>query len=215
MIDSVKKNKLKNILVSMSSSQELEALDTLEGIGLSNGMKELNAKIEALAQSSSEELRQVATILAESVLKTKKEMAQLAEALVETHTEASKELIKVLSDLKSSIGTSYSEGFNKNAGPLYKTMINAIAGVEKSIKDKPDAPVWRWPQYAAVSVRDKNFANINPSLDAFNIGDYDDVQLSYTGSNLTGVTYALNGATTAVLALTYSGSNLTRVQRTQ
>lgn len=41
----------------------------------------------------------------------------------------------------------------------------------------------------------------------FNLGTYDDVVLTYTGSNLTGVTYSYRGRTTAVLALSYDGSN--------
>ena len=43
---------------------------------------------------------------------------------------------------------------------------------------------------------------------------YDDVVLSYTGTNLTGVVYKLGTATVATLTLTYTGSRLDRVQRT-
>lgn len=42
---------------------------------------------------------------------------------------------------------------------------------------------------------------------------YDEIDLSYTGANLTGVVYKKAAATVATLALTYSGSNLTKVTR--
>jgi len=49
--------------------------------------------------------------------------------------------------------------------------------------------------------------------------DYDYVLLAYTGSNLTGVTFKVDGAsgeTVATLALTYDGSgNLETVTRTE
>lgn len=215
MMDSKQKTRLKNILVSMSDPEELETLNTLETAETSAGIKELVGKIETLSASSSRELQRIAGSLAESVARTKEDMGELAKALVGAHAEAAKELVKTLADLKETVSTSYTKDFNKNAGPLYKTMINAIAGVEKTIKDKPNAPVWRWPQYAAVSVRNKNFANINPAISSFGIEDYDDIQLSYTGSNLTGVTYYLTGAVVAILTLTYSGSNLIRAQRTR
>lgn len=42
---------------------------------------------------------------------------------------------------------------------------------------------------------------------------FDTIQLAYTGSNVTEVTYKANGVTVAVLTLTYSGSNLIQVSR--
>ena len=42
---------------------------------------------------------------------------------------------------------------------------------------------------------------------------YDELALSYSGSNLTTVVYKLAGATIATLTLSYSGSNLTGVTR--
>lgn len=43
---------------------------------------------------------------------------------------------------------------------------------------------------------------------------HDEVQLGYTGSNLTSVVYRLGGVTVATLTLSYSGSTLTGVVRT-
>ena len=42
---------------------------------------------------------------------------------------------------------------------------------------------------------------------------YDEIALSYTGSNLTGVVYKLNSVTVVTLTLGYSGSTLTSVVR--
>jgi hypothetical protein len=42
---------------------------------------------------------------------------------------------------------------------------------------------------------------------------HDEIALSYTGSNLTGVVYKLGGVTVATLTLGYTGDNLTSVVR--
>jgi hypothetical protein len=53
----------------------------------------------------------------------------------------------------------------------------------------------------------KGFNSLVPS-------QYDNINLSYSGSNLTGVVYK-NGATTvSTLTLTYAGGNLTKVEKT-
>jgi len=44
--------------------------------------------------------------------------------------------------------------------------------------------------------------------------NYDELVLSYTGSDLTGVVYKLATVTVATLTLTYTGANLTGVVRT-
>lgn len=43
--------------------------------------------------------------------------------------------------------------------------------------------------------------------------EYDDIQLSYTGNDLTGVQYFNSGTLVAELELTYVGGNLTRARR--
>ena len=42
---------------------------------------------------------------------------------------------------------------------------------------------------------------------------YDEIALSYTGTDLTGVVYRLAGVTVATLTLGYTGTNLTSVVR--
>ena len=43
--------------------------------------------------------------------------------------------------------------------------------------------------------------------------EYDEMVLTYSGENVTGVVYKLASATVATLTLTYSGDKITRVQR--
>lgn len=43
--------------------------------------------------------------------------------------------------------------------------------------------------------------------------EYDTIDLSYTGSDLTGVVYKLGGVTTSTLTLEYTDGNLTKVTR--
>ena len=43
-------------------------------------------------------------------------------------------------------------------------------------------------------------------------GNFDDVVLTYTNNNLTGVVYKLDTVTIRTLTLTYSGSNLIRLE---
>lgn len=45
------------------------------------------------------------------------------------------------------------------------------------------------------------------------VPEWDQIDLAYTGSNLTGVTYYLDGAIIQRLVLTYSGSTLIRVNK--
>lgn len=43
---------------------------------------------------------------------------------------------------------------------------------------------------------------------------HDEIQISYTGTNITSVVYKLNSVTVATLTLGYTGSNLTSVVKT-
>ena len=44
--------------------------------------------------------------------------------------------------------------------------------------------------------------------------EYDTIELSYTGSDVTGVVYKVGTTTVATLTLTYTAGNLTKVVRT-
>lgn len=66
---------------------------------------------------------------------------------------------------------------------------------------------------------DGTFSDTVSVLGAFDISGFDDVEVTYTGTNLTGVTYRKGGPSgtiIGVLALSYDGNGkLTRVSRTQ
>lgn len=209
------KYKSKQALFRISTPEERKDLELFE-------LAELNANYEKVMRtlgelgnsvSGSAKTKEVATMmlaLAEGIKKIKSDYSTQAKQSIEAFREMQEEFLKGLGTLRDVLKE---QDFNKNAGPLYKTMINSISGVEKAIKERPQAAAWRWPQYAAVSVRNKNFANINPSISPFGIEDYDEIDLTYTGANITGVTYKLNGTVMGVLTLSYSGSNITKVVR--
>jgi hypothetical protein len=52
-----------------------------------------------------------------------------------------------------------------------------------------------------------------PVVQGLEIPSHDNIQLTYTGENLTGVAYRVGSATVATLTLAYSGSKLTSVTK--
>jgi hypothetical protein len=50
-------------------------------------------------------------------------------------------------------------------------------------------------------------------IEQFNISQYDDIVLGYTGDDLTSVVYKLGVVTVATLTLTYTSGNLTGVTK--
>ena len=73
-------------------------------------------------------------------------------------------LIEKLGELGGTLTTSYEQNKPVNAAGAYKDMINQLSAVNQSIKDKP-VPVWNWPQYASVGVRNSSFANVDPATE--------------------------------------------------
>lgn len=136
------KEKLKQILKTISSSEEQGQLEELE-LQL-NADKKLDMIVESIEKSFAASK--------ESNVRVSKNIAESFESFVE-------KLGKKLEDLKGAVV----QNKPQNAAGVYKDMINQLAAIDMSINKKP-VPVWNWPQYAAVSVRDKNFSNIDPSL---------------------------------------------------
>jgi hypothetical protein len=216
MASTEQKKELKKVLYGLATPEEKRELNALEA-------SELNERLNAIAKYIGEFLSEnkiknqnLGTVLAtlfDSVDVVRRSSSRVPDKVSERMEPAFERLAKVLVDKLEELKQTHGKTEVLTV-PLYKTMIESISEVNQSVKNIP-TPVWRWPQYASVSVRNKNFANVNPSISPFGIEDYDDIQLSYTGSNLTGVNYLLNGKVVAVLALTYVGSNLTEVKRTQ
>lgn len=199
------KLKMKKVLYDLSSPEEQAKYASLELAQLNESLAGLREAVSDGAKTS--EITSLTKTLTESIRRMNASILNQSKEAADTFVEAQKSLLKGITDLQTAL-VAQSAATNANAGPLYKTMINHLAGMEKSFS------TWKYPQYAAVSVRNKNFANINPSVDGFDIGSFDDIVLSYTGSNITGITYSLNGATTVNLALSYDLSgNLTEIKR--
>lgn len=185
-----RKNKLKELLLALSTEEEKLGYSALDRID------EVKSSVEAIKPDE---------ILRKDVQELKAKVAQIKNVDMSP-------MHSLLGEIKDVIATS--KTMPVDYAPTFKSVIAGLAEVSKTVKDKPN-PVWQWPQYAGVSVRDRNFKTISPAVDSFGIGDYDDVVLAYTGANLKTVTYKLNGNTTAVLTLSYDGSgNLLEAKRT-
>ncbi len=208
--------KLRDVASELFTPEEMQAIDTSLA-SRQDIEKNFNAVIDKLDKvSSADDVREAAKELGDLGRRTRNDFVQLSESMSESYLDSVNELLKGLDGIKEAFGK-YATDVSANAAPVYKDIINALSAVKTSIDDKP-VPSWNWPQYAGVSVRNKNFANINPSISSFGIEDFDEVQLSdYDGSGNVGtVTYLLNGSITGVLSLTYDGSgNLTDAIRTQ
>jgi len=64
---------------------------------------------------------------------------------------------------------------------------------------------------AATASNQTTIINHLAAINSFTPSVYDTVELSYTGTNLTGVVYKLGGVTVSTLTLTYVGGDLTKV----
>jgi hypothetical protein len=64
-----------------------------------------------------------------------------------------------------------------------------------------------------VAVTFRNGRNFQEMVSGLVPEPYDEITLSYTGSDLTGVVYKSASTSVATLTLEYSGSNLTKVTR--
>ena len=211
-INDTKKSRLKKLLGIISTPEEKQELEKLDAAKVKQIVKVFE-ETEADHESNYKKLEDYMAAMLGAFDMYRKNSNKYNQTIVESFGELTEKLVKKLEGLNDSVVKNKPE----NAAMVYKDMINAIAKVDKSIKEKP-VPSWNWPQYAAVSVRNKNFANINPAISSFGIEDFDDVKLSnYDGNGNVGtVTYYLSGTIMAVLALTYDGSgNLTDAQRTQ
>ena len=66
----------------------------------------------------------------------------------------------------------------------------------------------------AAGVEIKNDSgNPIPTIHGLSIPEHDNIQLTYTGDNLTGVAYRVGGTTVATLTLAYTGSRLDSVTK--
>lgn len=204
------KSKAKKALMALADEKELEALKKLDMEILDMKLEEMKKSLKEVSESKDSKLTlQAVAETYRLIEKTRNNLKKMNEQISDSYNELVKALIGKLDEVKTAVSV-------PETVPLYRAMIEGIAKVKKSIDDKP-VPVWKYPQYSSVSVRDTNFRNINPSIAAFGITqEYDYISLTYSGSNISTVTYKKGGAsgtTVATLALAYSGNNITSVTR--
>ena len=83
-----------------------------------------------------------------------------------------------------------------------KPLIKAMDSVRNSIQNI---------QFPVPNFRTQDIVDELEKLRGFDVPAYDEIDLSYTGDNLTGVVYKKDSTTVATLTLSYTGVNLTKV----
>lgn len=139
------KNKLKRLLDLLSTSEEKDQLRELEM------QMEADKKLDAILDS-----------FEKSINASKEANLRVSRATIGSFEGFVDKLGEKLDELKGTITTSFVQNKPINAAPAYKDIINQLSAVKESIDKKP-VPVWNWPQYASVGVRNKDFSNIDPA----------------------------------------------------
>lgn len=171
---------------------------------IENSTPEEVAEIERLEQKQEEgeKLTKIEKQTLDNVDYSKKMvdlLSIISNSLKKERPDNSHEFISKLEELKGTITNSFEKNKPFNAAGVYKDMINQLSAIDKSIKDKP-IPVWSWPQYAGVSVRNRNFQNINPATDGLDIGDFDFVARVLTNVTTETYTFKVGGSTGMIVA---------------
>lgn len=169
-----KRKKLRDILAQIGTPDDLREVDVADAFYKANksnfdAMTKQLDRLDKLDKAPSlEDLKKLSQDFQALTRVTQAEMSKVLKSMVRAHMESSKDfsdtVVEHLGKLGTTISTSYEKNKPENAAGTYKDMINQLSAIDKSVRDKP-VPVWNWPQYAAVSVRDKNFANINPATE--------------------------------------------------
>ena len=146
-------DKLKQALKELSTQEEIERMEELDL------QREFGKKLES-TEKSLDELKGGLVFLAKS---SKESGNKISNSVKDNMGDFVDKLVEKLEEVKNTISDSVVKNKPINVAPVYKDMINQLSAIDKSIKDKP-VPVWNWPQYASVGVRDTSFSNIDPSL---------------------------------------------------
>ena len=213
-----KKERLKKLLRIISTPEERQELERLDA----KKVREIVSLVDNMETENDnrlEMMRQNMGLVIDSIQKQRSSQRKYDENMSELFTELTSALSTKLEELGGKITTSYEKNKPVNAAGVYKDMINQLSAIKKSVDDKP-VPVWNWPQYASVGVRNKSFSNVNPSVDYFNIGSYDYVSVAYPINTEEVYTFKTNGATgntVATITIVYTDStkdNISTVTKT-
>lgn len=186
-----KKNKLKELLLALSTEEEKLGYSAIDKI--SEVQKDVrNIKPDEVLRDEVQQLKRAVNILPKSF-----DTTPIVEAL--------KSVREILSKPQEK---------QQDLSGFFKDMPVMLAGINASSK-KTSELITNLKWNSTMGVKNSTGSPINPAVDSFNIGDYDDIVLAYTGTNLTTVTYKKTGNTVAILILSYDGSNnLIEVNRT-
>ena len=196
-----KKAKLRDLLAKLSSPEEMAGM-----VQKDESNKKVDDIISTIRMIADNQDADRATIEGISVAadKQRKTITSLASAISVGFEALSKAITSKLDEVKGAYqGKKGQEDYALTLQNMAKSIADGLGAVKDSVDKKP-VPVWRWPQYLYSGIRDTSFEPIDPAIDSFHIGQYDDLVLGYSGSNITSVTYYKGGAITAVLTLTYS-----------
>lgn len=148
-----KKEKLKTLLATMGDDedkQEVQRVDKLD-------------RLEAQVEGVVDKLETSMEGLTSTLEKQRSLTLRASQSTVSAFSEATDVLAKKLDEVAGTISTSYEKNKPMNAAGVYKDMLNQLSAIDGSIKNKP-VPVWNWPQYASVGVRNKSFTNVDPAI---------------------------------------------------
>lgn len=192
------KNKLKNILLALSTDEEKAELLQLD-------------KIEEVAEtvnSLKEELKPQPVDLTEiksEITSLKNRISNIPQTDLTPLIEAIKESIGKIPQPKFQDLS----GFFKDLG----TQLAQYGGSSKNTEELIRNLKWN----STMGIKNRDGSPISPAVSPFQIPDYDDIKLlNYDANNNPGlVKYYLGGSIIATLTLTYDGSgNLTEAKRT-
>ncbi len=195
-MEQTKRLKLKKLLTDLSDDEEKKEIDRLEKLhSINNSVKDLSKKGDLSQGEIKAELKSVNDRIS-SIKIPKTDFTPV---------------VDMLDEIKKAVSRPQPDLIDYS--PTYKSIIAGLAEVDKSIKDKP-VPVWQWPQYAGVNVRNRSFAQINPAEDGIGLGSYDYVARILTNSTTETYTFRTNGATgtiVATLVIVYTDSTLATI----
>lgn len=215
-LNNFQRRKLKKLLMGISTPEEQEGLQDMDIEDLA-AVKELDSnKLDSIITSLQE------TASSGDMLELRRDMKALSSSAQralsssgENVSELQQAILKGLRDLqnaltqnakKSALPADWS-GFFKDAPTMLAQIGQNTGGTQELIRNL------KWN--ASQQIRDVNGSPINPAIAGFGItATFDDVKLTYTGSNITQVDYYAQNELRATLVLSYTGSNLTEVRRT-
>lgn len=179
------KSELKKILLDMGDEKDIGQMSVLES--------------EDLNQNLTQQQRELRTMFRSMQVQNQAYLKDIRDTML----EGLKGLAEAIKDTRQQDWS----GFFKDFPTLLSQIGDNTAGTKEVIQNL------KWN--ASQQLRDVNGSPVNPAIAGFGITTtYDDIQLAYTGDNLTRVDYLQNGQVKARLVLTYSGDNLTEVART-